>query len=120
MKDLIAERDRREKIQKSIIKRWNVHYMTPDELERMEKQKEAEEIYARLEAEAAEDEAAKQAEVEDAMLKASEYNKMTGSYSGSYGKKAVDSVTQKQIDQILGEKEAAIRSMFEEEGKLDS
>lgn len=32
MKDLIAERDKKLKIQKSIVKWWNVHYMTPEEL----------------------------------------------------------------------------------------
>lgn len=32
MKDLIAERDKKEKMQHSIIKWWNVHYMTPEEL----------------------------------------------------------------------------------------
>lgn len=33
MKDLIAERDKKEKMQQSIVKWWNVHYMTPEELE---------------------------------------------------------------------------------------
>lgn len=115
MKDLIEERDRKAKIQRSIIKRWNVHYMTPEELKSMEEQDMAASIVARLEAEAAEDEAKKQAEIEEARSKAANYNKTTGSYSGDYGKQEVDSVTQGQIDKILGEKEAAIRSMFESE-----
>ncbi len=119
MKDLIAERDRREKIHNSIIKSWNVHYMTPEELEKLQKQNEAEEIYERLAAEAAADEAKLQAEIEDAKKKAMSYNKMTGSYSGEYGKQDVDSVTQGQIERILGEKEAAIRAMIEEEARLD-
>lgn len=32
MKDLIEERDRKAKMQHSIVKWWNVHYMTPEEL----------------------------------------------------------------------------------------
>lgn len=32
MKDLIAERDKKAKMQQSIVKWWNVHYMTPEEL----------------------------------------------------------------------------------------
>ena len=32
MKDLIAERDKKEKMKHSIVKWWNVHYMTPEEL----------------------------------------------------------------------------------------
>ncbi len=33
MNDRITERDKKEKMQNSIIKWWNVHYMTPQELE---------------------------------------------------------------------------------------
>lgn len=32
MKDLIAERDKKEKMNHSIVKWWNVHYMTAEEL----------------------------------------------------------------------------------------
>lgn len=32
MKDLIAERDKKQKMQQSVVKWWNVHYMTPEEL----------------------------------------------------------------------------------------
>lgn len=119
MKDLIEERDRKAKIQKSVVKSWNVHYMTLEELEELEKQKEAADVYARLEAEAAADEAKFQAEIEVAKRKSEDYNKTTGAYSGEYGKQDVDSVTQGQIDKILGEKDAAIRSMIDEERKLE-
>lgn len=119
MKDLIEERDRKAKIQKSIIKSWNVHYMTPEELEKLEQQRAEDEVYARLEAEAAADDALRQAEVEEAKRRANEYNKLTGAYSGEYGRQEVDSVTQGQIDRILGEKDVAIRSMIEEETKLE-
>lgn len=40
MKDLIAERDKKQKMQSSIVKWWNVHYMTPEELAE-EQEKEA-------------------------------------------------------------------------------
>ena len=119
MKDLIEGRDRKAKIQKSVVKSWNVHYMTLEELEELEKQKEAADVYARLEAEAAADEAKFQAEIEVAKRKSEDYNKTTGAYSGEYGKQDVDSVTQGQIDKILGEKDAAIRSMIDEERKLE-
>ena len=33
MKDLIEERDKKDKMKHSIVKWWNVHYMTPEELE---------------------------------------------------------------------------------------
>ena len=39
MKDLIAERDKKEKMLRSVIKRWNVHYMTQQEAEEEEKRK---------------------------------------------------------------------------------
>lgn len=41
MKDLIAERDKKQKMQKSIVKWWNVHYMTPEELAEEQKKEEA-------------------------------------------------------------------------------
>ena len=94
MKDLIEERNKKEKIQHSIVKWWNVHYMTPEELAEAQKQEaeadtsdssqrssdrnrkkvevekqlseeeEAEEIIERLQREAEEDEARKQEEIE--------------------------------------------------------
>ena len=44
MKDLIKERDERERMERSIVKWWNVHYMTPEELraaQQAEKQESA-------------------------------------------------------------------------------
>lgn len=41
MKDLIAERDKKLKMQKSIVKWWNVHYMTPEELAEEQEKEEA-------------------------------------------------------------------------------
>ena len=70
MRDLIDERNAREKIKSSIIKRANVHYMTPEELARIkeeEDKKKAQEIYERLQAEAKEDEEKKAEERRQAM-----------------------------------------------------
>lgn len=125
MKDLIDERDEKEKIQRSIIKRWNVHYVTQEELEeekaKNDSLKQAEEILARLRAEELEDEAKKQAEIEAARKQSEDnYNATTNSYSGLYGQSEMDSVTKGQIEQILGEKDAHLRSVIDEQVALDS
>lgn len=125
MKDLIDERDEKEKIQRSIIKRWNVHYITQEELEeekaKNDSLKQAEEILARLRAEELEDEAKKQAEIEAARKQSEDnYNATTNSYSGLYGQSEMDSVTKGQIEQILGEKDAHLRSVIDEQVALDS
>lgn len=41
MKDLIEERNKKEKMQHSIVKWWNVHYMTPEELAEEQEKEEA-------------------------------------------------------------------------------
>lgn len=139
MKDLIDERDRREKIAHSIIKRWNVHYMSPEEVEAMEEEKHqqevnqeevnrqevsqedldrANEILARLEAEAAADEAKKQEEIERAkfgQIGEDTYNPTTNSFSGTYGQQKVeDEATNARISQILGEKDNAFEKQLQE------
>ena len=38
MKDLIRERNEKEKMERSVIKWWNVHYMTPEDLQKTEKE----------------------------------------------------------------------------------
>lgn len=110
--DLIAKRDRKEKMDRSIVKGWNVHIQTKEEIEEAEREKRMEEdekkaleIYGRLMDEADQDEDIKRQEVESAKLEAGEYNATTGSYSGGYGKKPVESEDAKrQIDAILSEK----------------
>ena len=135
MKDLIAERDKKEKMQHSIIKWWNVHYMTPEELTE-EQVKEAapempaadlqaadtldaaQDIIDRLNREAAEDEARKQLEIEQARIAAeSNFNEATGAYSGSYGAGYVDKRHREQIDSILAEKDEALRDLIERTGE---
>ncbi|MGN0141804.1 MAG: hypothetical protein ACI4AD_06215 [Roseburia sp.] len=120
MKDLIDERNEKERMHNSIVKFWNVNYI-PRTKEEQEMEK-AEEILQRLEAEAEESEAKKQAQIEAALREVAEqeenYNETTGSYSGSYGLNAdqVDNVTKGQIDQILMEKTNQLRSIIAQEG----
>lgn len=159
-KDLIAERDKKEKMFKSVIKWWNVHYMTPEELEAEEKKQliaaydpgeihfdedvnsqgagqddsvpedngmslltdeqaaAAAEIIARLNAEAAEDEAAKQMEIEAARASAdANYNATTGSMSGAYGSEGIKEEFEDQIGSILGEKDDYLKKMIQEAGE---
>ena len=130
MRDRIDERDRKEKLAKTVVKRWNVQYkaveeesdeeqvpvqpvqpVPPPEPEMSEEEREnlraAEEILARLNAEAAADEAAKQAEIDAAKAG---YNATTGSYSGGYGQgQEMNESEREMVDQIMAEKENAIK-----------
>ncbi len=118
-RDLIAEKNKRERIKSSIIKYWNVNYIDPEEERRREeeaKMSEAKEVIDRLEQEKIEDEAKKQAEIEqaymEAVLKEQTYNATTGSYSGTYGQGEVDHVTKDQVQMILNEKNATLQSII--------
>ena len=127
MKDLIAERDKKEKMKHSIVKWWNVHYMTPEELtEQQEKEapsaaphasedhEAAQEILDRLNREAAADEARKQQEIEKARMEAeAKFNATTGAYSGAYGADGADGAYKEQIDAILAEKDDALRDLIQ-------
>jgi hypothetical protein len=140
MKDLITERDKKEKMQHSIVKWWNVHYTTPEELEQEQTAKSepestaayvidhsapvlpaedeelrtAQEIIDRLNREAQEDEVAKQREIELVRQEAeANYNGTTGAPSGAYGSHGADAEHQEQIDAILAEKDDALRDLIE-------
>ena len=116
--DLIAKRDKKLKMDRSIVKGWNVHYQTLQEVEDeafAKRQKQREEQAKEL------DEAYQEQEEADCLggvgqEKAKEtsekdYNAKTGSYSGSYGKKAVeDEATKEKIFAILTEKSDAFDS----------
>ena len=111
--DLIAKRDRKDKMVRSVVKRWNVHFQTEEEVEEEAREKrrkadedKAKDVYERLEKEAAEDERIKQQEIEEAKNHIDMgYNATTGSYSGAYGQTPVESEEAKnQIDAILSEK----------------
>lgn len=125
-RDLIAEKNKRESIKSSIIKYWNVNYYDPNDKARLaeeEKLREAQEIYGRLEREAAEDEAKKRALIEQAYIEAElnellrevdeTYNATTCSHSGAYGQGELDTVTQKQVDMILNEKNTALKDIID-------
>lgn len=124
MKDLIDERNKREKMQNSIIKWWNVNMVPVEEKKdafaglSSEEKEAAKQIIARLDAEAAEDEAIKAKEVEAELKKQEEkeatFKASTGSYSGEYGTKPVDDEAAKeQIEKILKEKEEALHKSIE-------
>ena len=102
MKDIIDERDEKERIRKSIIKCWNVNYIsTPYGDAGAEETKAPEQ---KVQAEAPE----KPRELEEL------YNATTGSYSGAYGADGIrDEVTKGQIDRILQEKDEALRNLIE-------
>lgn len=122
--DLIAKRDRKIKMDRSIIKGWNVHYQTLKEVEeaaRLKKQHQEEEMQKQEQAEdgMSDDEAAQETEAA-AQDSEAMFNKKTKSYSGLYGKRPVqDADEQKQIHAILNEKPdaytAAMSALQEQE-----
>lgn len=127
-RDLIAEKNRKAEMKRSVIKSWNVNYIDPKELERKEQEeaklREVQAVLERLEREKAEDEAIKQAEIDraykDAEFEAQKwlddnYNETTGSFSGMYGKGEVDKALKDQIDMILHEKDTALRGIIDTE-----
>jgi len=142
-RDLIAERDAEAKIRRNVIKSWNVRFVDADpdpstvvdvnaepvaeepELtpEQEEAIRNANEIFARLEAEKAADEAVKAAEIAAALAEQeemaarlvadeSDYNATTGSYSGAYGKGEISDDTMTQAASILGEKSNAVNDLI--------
>lgn len=120
MEDIIDQRNRKEQSAHSIIKRWNVHYTTQEEMEyqkQEEERREAQKIIDRLGAEAAADEAQKQADIEairEKLLNEELHNTSTNSYSGIYGhEQLTDEVTNTQIEQILKERENEFQQILE-------
>ncbi len=132
MKDVIDERNERERISKSIIKYWNVNYVIP---EVPQETKEAEapadvelddeimDIINSADEDEVIDEAGEQEDLERAReeyLKNEKaiYNATTGSYSGAYGQKAVeDEETKGQIDAILHARSDALRDLIARGGE---
>ncbi|MFR4351985.1 MAG: hypothetical protein ACLT3H_10010 [Roseburia sp.] len=113
MKDIIDQRDERARIQRSIVKSWNVNYMPASQPEL-----DAAEAFKRFEEANAVKEAARQAEIDaalaraDAQERAAAYNATASSYSGDYGRTGVsDEETKGRIDKILHEKADAIRNL---------
>lgn len=122
--DQIDERNFREKVAHSIIKRQNVNYISQAELDRQkeeEARKRAAEIAERLAADDAVGEAALQDTIEEVKRQKEReayYNPTTNSYSGEYGREEVrDEVAKEQIDKILSEKsEELLRTIEEQTG----
>lgn len=120
MKDAIDKRNEKEKIAKSIIKRWNVIYVTKEELEKKrqeeegmrqqeEERKKADEILKRLQQEAEEDERKKAEE-----LRAIVAQKEIESHfsSDTYGTTPMDGVTQEKVEAILSDKERMLQQII--------
>lgn len=125
MEDKIDERDRQEKSRRSIIKGYNVHYITREEMEAQnaallaakqaaaqeetEAEKVANEICRRLQEEAMEDEVKKQEELQK--LYADQGNELS---SAGYGKNPADEETLNKMKEILKDREAAVKEIMGE------
>ena len=113
MKDAIDKRNERERIAKSIVKGWNVIYITKEELERQrqeeeqmqqteEERRKADEILKRLQQEAREDEEKKAEELQAIMMQRELDSHKS---QDTYGTTPMDGVTQERVAAILNEKE---------------
>ena len=99
-RDLIAEKNKRERMKSSIIKCWNVNYINPAEQHQEEEEK------------------LKETQVQEVLHgKNKDYNVTTGSFSGTYGQGQVDDVTQDQVAMILNEKNAALQGIIDSRKK---
>ena len=117
MKDAIDKRNEREKIAKSIIKRWNVIYITKEELdkrrqeeERMkqnqEEREKADEVLKRIEDEC------KKAEEMQAILAQQEIEGHKN--ADTYGTTPMDGVTQEKVEAILNDKERMLQQIIQD------
>ena len=125
MSDTIEERMKKDQMGRSVIKYWRVRYAKPEEKpEEDEAARIAREIYERLQAEAAEDDAKLMAEQEAAYAAAAAaeqgvsdeeaaWRERTGA-SGVYGQKAFDNEEEAaQVAAILSEKKDAFADMLQ-------
>lgn len=100
MKDIIDEKNEKERIRNSIIKYWNVNYVARPQ-----------EMKTEVETEPTQP---KRTEMDSEMSVEELYNVTTGAYSGKYGKVEIkDEVTKGQIDKILKEKTEALSNLIE-------
>lgn len=108
MRDLIDERNRREKLKNSIIKGYNVHYVTQEELARQkeeEERKRQQEAAERLRLEEAAKKAALELERRREMEQRELLEQAKMPPSSRYGTNETDNpVTKEQINAILAEK----------------
>ncbi len=121
MKDAIDKRNEREKIAKSIVKRWNVIYISKEELEQKRREEEhmqqmeeerqkADEILKRLEREAREDEEKK---AEELRLLLAQQEIESHKSSDMYGTTPMDGVTQEKVEAILNDKERVLQQIIQ-------
>ena len=108
MRDLIDERNRREKLKNSIIKGYNVHYVTQEELARQkeeEERKRQQEAAERLRLEEAAKKVALELERRREMEQRELLEQAKMPPSSRYGTNETDNpVTKEQINAILAEK----------------
>lgn len=106
MGDIIDERNEKERISRSIVKFWNVNYIpTPWEGKKT----------MEGETETGTSEKATCETTEKPLEREEFYNAATGSYSGTYGAEEVsDEATKGRINQILREKDEALRNLIDE------
>ncbi len=121
MKDAIDKRNERERIAKSIVKRWNVIYVTKEELEKKRREEErlelqeeerqkADEILKRLQEEAEADEKRKK----DEILAILAQKEIEGHISSdTYGTTPMDGVTQEKVEAILSDKERMLQQIIQ-------
>lgn len=98
--DLIDERDRKAKMSKTLIKGYNVLYMTKEQAEKMEQEKEKKEKEKQ------------EKEKQEKDLK--NYNAATGSYSGTYGQGEVSDMARRMLEELQSEKDALFDSVIAE------
>ena len=103
MKDLIDERNLRESCARSIVKGYNVHYMTPEELAAQKLANKQQEAQIQVEP----------ATVQEKVFEADE--RYAHVPSSPYGTTAVqDPVTNEQIRKILGERKENVLETIKE------
>ena len=103
MQDAIDKRDERDRIAHSIVKRWNVHYMSEEEIlaarRKQQDEQRAQEILDRLARVAAEEEEKKQREIDAAVRRQIEEER-----ARLQKKEVAEMISEDKLSAILGEK----------------
>lgn len=103
MQDAIDKRNERDRIAHSIVKRWNVHYMSEEEIlaarKKQQDEQQAQEILDRLARVAAEEEEKKQREIDAAVRQ-----KIEEERARLQKEEADETISDDKLSAILGEK----------------